>query len=109
MKASGCTTAKLHLTYASDRYKGNHMQSGNSLAESIAAVSDVAIPLNKKKMRSWPRKTFQQKRPHGLFASLLLIISLRDLFANINPVYGNFPPPAGQRVLLRVLLDMQSG
>ena len=47
MKASGCTTAKLHLTYASDRYKGNHMQSGNSLAESIAAVSDVAIPLNK--------------------------------------------------------------
>ena len=65
MKASGCTTAKLHLTYASDRYKGNHMQSGNSLAESIAAVSDVAIPLNKKRCGLGHGKRFNRNARTG--------------------------------------------
>ncbi|MGN0799213.1 MAG: hypothetical protein ACI4NU_02150 [Christensenellales bacterium] len=56
--------------------------------ESIATVSDVAIPLNKIKDAVLATENVSTETPAR--AVRISIISLRDLFANINPADGNF-------------------
>ena len=59
--------------------------------ESIAAVSNVAIPLNKIKDAVLATENVSTETPAR--AVRISIISLRDLFANINPADGKFLIP----------------
>ena len=60
--------------------------------ESIAAVSNVAIPLNKIKDAVFASAQHFQPETDGVLSEAVpsFDISLRDLFANINPADGKF-------------------